>query len=223
MAVDLKKMEHVDIKTEYTVSGYIRESHNSFKSDEYTLFQTIPSEIPLLCTLYYHFSDYFEIPGNNVSVSDDGKTLSYNGEGWQNTTYSSLIIKSMDNYIYNWKFQHTKAINFFIGIASNKTETDIPYDEVPNSKFYCFCTYCNTKNSHKLGGFTSIEKKMSWNDVNEVGLEINLRKKQFTIYNDNEREVIFDKIETGKDINYRFAVTFYDKNAQFSMLKFESQ
>ena len=206
MSSKLKQLKEIDTKTKYTVSGYIRKKHKLlFKSSNYLLFQNIPISVSSLCTLYYHCMDHFEIINKQLSVSNNNKTLTKHENGMVNSSYGSWLIQSTSDYIYKWNLEYSDNY-FIVGIASEPFGTDLSFCNDKRGKHYCFCPSFNTIHCHKYssGTFRKCEKRLSLDK--EIGLELDLKKKQLSVFNDKDKMVIFDNLEIGKDIAYRLAV-----------------
>ena len=191
-----------------------------FKTGLYTLFQNVPNEIPSLCTLYYQLIDYFEIIANDASVSNNGYTLTKKKGGWNNASWCSFIINSTDACIYKWCIKYSSH-NFFIGIASDNIKTDIAFDEINGNKFYCICPIYKTKKCHEMNYFEVIgADKCTINDKMEMWLELNMKNKTFSIYDDKSQIILFENVVSGEHIKYRLAITAYGTDAEITINEF---
>ena len=236
MSSKLQQLREIDTDTKYTVSGYIRKKHKSlFKSNRNALFQNIPIAISSLCTLYYHSKDYFEILNEKkFSITNNNKTLSKVkdgdwGLGWNNTSFASWSISSTDECVYKWhlKFANKKTysdIAVVMGIASDPYNVNDAFYVKGNSrKYYAYCPTYNRKKSHN-SVHDDFENTaiISWRkSEEEICLELDLKTRTLSVYKDEKKEVVFDGIESGKNINYRLVVTIQRVGCKVSITNFE--
>ena len=237
MSSKLKQLKEIDTNTKYTVSGFIRGQHKSlFKSSRYALFQNIPISISSLCTLYYHTRDYFKIFNEEkFSVTDNNKTLSKekNDSKWINSSFASWLISSTDKCVYKWHLKVTnKEINgeipVVIGIASDPYNANDPFYIGKRRKYYAYYPASNSKRCHTSICYyfesTATIEPVSWKkNEEEICLELDLKERKLSVYKDEKKQVVFEEIETGKNINYRLAVTIQRVGCKVSITNFQTK
>eukprot|EP01084_Bolivina_argentea_P045644 84022_1 len=106
MSNSLQRLKHIDMRSKYTVFGYIREMEN-----ELSLFSNIPVLISYISLSYYNHGEYFHKSGSNkgMIVSDDKMTVT-NCTGidqinYNHTTYGYTWIESTCHKIAKWYFK----------------------------------------------------------------------------------------------------------------------
>eukprot|EP01084_Bolivina_argentea_P295459 508678_1 len=110
----------VDHTTRSVVFGFVRSVEVLFERRIHT-----PSEIVLMCLLYYYNPEYFTAYGSGMTLKDNGDTV----EGPQNpfvisTAYGNIEINKNDYIKCIWDFEIKKCNSTYntmvIGIAINK-------------------------------------------------------------------------------------------------------
>ena len=72
--------------------------------------------------LFVFQTDYFDVIGENVHVSDDKKTIRKDKsapDNWLNTSYGKTVILSTSRSIVTWKIKCDYLRNACIGITSS--------------------------------------------------------------------------------------------------------
>ena len=134
-------------------------------------------------------------------------------------------IPSMSKSIYKWTLQYSKLRECIIGISSAPFETSLPFDETDriHNKSYCYFLSYDTKKSHSTDE-EAVYPRTSRSDLGTsfIEVELDLVNKQFSIYVENKKIIIFDDVGTGKNVEYRLAVTILTKNFGLSLINFET-
>ena len=222
-----QRLEHVDQRTKCIVSGYIRNQHQIIKNSQYFLFQNMPSHIALLCTLYYHTKEHFEIVSKNVIVSNDGETISM--ATGLNSNYGSYIIPSTSNSVYKWTLKFSNPLRSYnrliLGIASTSIIDGLPTtlrfcDSYRVKYHYAISPYANQKKSHTMHIWTETGEGLAVE--NEIGLELDLKMRNISLYTyKNKKILIFDDIKVDENISYRLGVILVGKEFDVTIVKFE--
>eukprot|EP01084_Bolivina_argentea_P213110 362068_1 len=132
--------ESVDDRTKCIVFGFVR-----------SVELYIPSEIVLMCLLYYYNGEYFTVYGSEMTLKDNGDTI----EGSQNlfvenTAYGKKEINKNDYIKCIWDFEIKKCNSTYntmvIGIAINKRSIEewfivMAPSEVMEDESNVFCGY----------------------------------------------------------------------------------
>ena len=226
----LKGLYETDEESRLIASGYIRSKHKSlFKSNTHALFQNIPIPISLLCALYYYTYDQFlELPPD-MDLTKDEETIGIANSNRDCFSFGELVISSTSNGVYRWNLRVLSTENHMrIGIMSSpwnvhRSMIDLFVQRSDSQKFYLYCpTYGRKPITHEDfpwddGDIDS--KQLRDNDI--VCMELNLRKKSVRFYINNEdRGIVCNRIQVGKDIQYRLAVSLVKGNPSMSIIKF---
>lgn len=252
MQSKLKDFTRIDKETRFCVAGWIRQHKELIQTSSFALFHRIPSMVISISTLYYHFRDYFDsrpasIYGTNGRPGTPQRTI--HASCWSdgnNTTYGSMLIPSESSRIYNYKWYFETKLNkkFAIGIATAPFETASKVWLIRNNKHYIWTPkvskiknnphkqriYADTK-SHKEGGYTRKSKNniiCALKDLDEYlqyefCMELDLKRKSLILHYKEYSIILFDDIETGKDINYRLATSLLSKNHRMKMTSYKEE
>eukprot|EP01084_Bolivina_argentea_P171462 297059_1 len=226
-ASKLKDIKYIPKSTKYLVLGYN-------KHIEQILGSNIPILINSLCILYYFESDYFEIAGSGITISEDKKSItktkSTYARAYDNTTYLCMIIPSTQciECIWTLKIQSSTGTIYSminIGITSNneidKNFTAWRHDDNYSSySHYAYNGYAGYKSSNN--GISSYGKSFGSGDTIDVHLD--LSKKQLIFYkNGISQGVAYNNIATNNDIKYKLAVSIHALNHSVTLTKFKKK
>ena len=219
----IEKLKSIDDKTKYLIFGYNRNLQSQLAT--YTLFQNVPDLIHFLCILYYLKIDEFEIVDPNIySVSNNGHTIKCDKGYWKGTAYGSIVIPSTSKFNGKWTIKLDECVKerVMFGISSkilkDTQQALYSHNEYP---FYCYSGYLG----YKIASKSSQEygEKVSTGDIIDMHLIIDpdSNKQQLSFCrNGTDFGIAFDEIETGLDIEYRFAVSMYDEGDEFTIVDF---
>eukprot|EP01084_Bolivina_argentea_P267518 454119_1 len=208
------------------VSGYIREARRLFVSTQCKLFSNIPSLITSICVEYYYIAEGFEIGGQDMIISEDGKTVSKNTkEHWNNTSYGYEIIPSNGSY-YNyveWQLKinySSRNHDFIVGISSNtKNVNDEYFNDKRKGNYGYWSDGLLIAVGDKWGTKRYANVTCTTNDM--IGIHLDLEKKELSFsVNGVNYGTAFKNIACGKNIKYRLAISAFYNHSSISIAKF---
>ena len=221
--MSLKQLNQIDKPTKYSVYGWIRETETQFK------LKHTPSMITAICILYFRDDEIFDINNRNekkIKLSSNRKSITKIGDimtnniGWNNNTYGTIQISSMNNMVYKWDIKIIKAISrcsIIVGITSN----NIPDKFIGNSRnpgvYYAFW-------SHGKKGAHNIPMAICGDDFgtnDQVSIYLDLNNAQIGFYiNENLQEIAFRNIVRSKNVTYRLFVSMWNIGESVEIINF---
>eukprot|EP01083_Nonionella_stella_P255292 876434_1 len=177
----LKDIKFIPKSTKYIVFGYNKRIEEILQSN-------IPILINSLCILYYFESDYFEIAGSGITISEDKKSITKtktNGWGsYDNTSYLSMSIASSQSIYYIWTIKIQSSSGMInIGITSNneidKNFTAWRHDDNYSSySHYAYNGYMGYKSSNNgISPYSARENNGFCNgDIIDIHLDLSKKK-----------------------------------------------
>ncbi len=133
MSHALKKIKSIDNGNKFTVFGYIREMEQ-----ELHLYSNIPAMISHLCLLYYFIDEYFDKCCDQITISDNGKTITKHDcdNSWKNSSYGNVWIESKTKQIVKWTIKFNGCgISTYFGLVSTDNRLNENFsseDDSPN-------------------------------------------------------------------------------------------
>ena len=217
MSLSQSSLKRFPIKVQLTVFGFIRETQAGFNVVD-NPYYNIPFGINHICLTFY----YSNI-GWDSNKCSDGLVIS----GLQDDTVT-VHSTSTDGYtVYHKHWYHSQLkgfVNFKIQVGQLSDEGDGYFgfascDNIINGRFYSE----PEKPNYALQGNDSLWCKFEVEDdsiVDENGdtleqgdqatFTLNLSEsKIYFAKNGGEKKAIFENIESGNDIKYKFAITFF--------------
>eukprot|EP01084_Bolivina_argentea_P219071 371624_1 len=130
VALNFDTIKNVDHTTRFIVFGFVRSVEVLFVNKIH-----IPSEIVLMCLLYYYNPEYFTVHGPKMILKDNGYTVESNMHSHVftgNTAYGNVEINKDDYIKCIWDFEITNGASggdsnhntLAIGIAANKKNAE---------------------------------------------------------------------------------------------------
>ena len=209
------------------ISGYVREAQLLFKNKDHPYYN-IPFEIAHICVRFYYL-----IIGWDSDKCGQGLTISgLDGNIVTVDTYDM----SAGYTVYHDKWYHSQLEGFVRFKAKvNKLDDDqdlyigfASFDDIVNNGFYTVLppriSYALQGDADLWIGNSGVSAKpvmdnaecIEEQDIIELILHLTELKILFC-KNGGEKRVIFQGIESGSDIRYKFAVTFYFANVEDSV------
>eukprot|EP01084_Bolivina_argentea_P299522 516308_1 len=232
-SIDFGMLKSANIDSQLLVFGFVRDTESVFdiiKTDSNNFHMNVPPLISWIILSYYHAFEYFAVIGNDITVSDDKMSITKNiPRTWRNSSYGSMIIPSESKAICKWDLKMSYLdVNrsAVIGIISGACQKDIPFAKkvTKNSKFYAF--YCRNGKTYQHTKENSIPysknaKDIKQGDIISVKLDLKTNYKQINYIRNGKELGPNINIETGKDIQYRLAVTISVPNTHITITAFE--
>ena len=212
MATTQEKLEAVDAKTEYLVSGYAHRIQRLIQD------QIIPQEVIDLCIVYYFIVEFFAIIDFGYWTVSECKRIITRTKGTPSASvYGNVVIPSDEERIYKWKFKilHEET-NMRFGISSH-WETDCRFSNVTTSHNYAA--------EHSGGKWSKYVNEsfpgFNFDTGDNIEMELNLVSRELLFYkNDRKIGVAYNDIDVGPDIQYRMAIHFRDDKTKAELMDF---
>ena len=205
MEVSLKSLSRIDDRAKYAVSGWLRKEDNSMNLYHIPL-------ISCLCVLFFGGSEIFEIPGNDVKISEDGKSITKIGNEWndnRNTSYGMKRIWSKSDVIYQWNLMIKAYITgMYIGLSS----VICPDKYYPRQVGQHY-VYWNEGMLRRVNGEWDYKYGTHAKVCDIVSIRLDLKNREIRILVNGEDQGIAyqgDDITIDDDIEYRLAIIMCD-------------
>ena len=202
-SLNFDKLKQIDPRTKIIVAGYIRKQQTLLLSmNDNNAFYNIPQLISYHILLYFNQSEYWQIVGKWISVSEDKKSI-IQLTNLPNTNFGWHTILSTEKCICKWDiFVDKKTINMTVGVSTNHTKRNEFISDISTSYYY-------SAHSGNKGTSTRFEQyAATWHTGDLIRVELDLFSKTVTFYKNGECQGIAHKnIKCGTNIYYKLAVS----------------
>eukprot|EP01084_Bolivina_argentea_P104656 187398_1 len=203
----------IDTKTKNLVYGYIRKNEKLLNGLN-IIYSNMPELVMYICLTYYYIGHYFE----KLPTCLKAHTELTNGQTtiWKidldkclnNAVYGNEWINSNAKTKYIWTIKANRSRSYGgigIGIVSNKHHQNIDFDWDDKFSYYCsnggYLAINGIKTSENGAEYTT-------DDVFSFILDLNEKCIYYHV-NGNKKQILFQHVETGEDIKYRFALSLF--------------
>lgn len=176
------------------------------------------SSIASICVLFYSIVEIFDIIGNGMELSADGKIITRGEDdkvyNWINCSYGINAVPSMNKGVYKWVLKMHKVTGGGVRVGLSSTT-------VQQSCFYAnndivginYIYWNGSGHSYKYlkearWGCENYGRRYDADDMVSIILDLNQRQISFAI-NDEDQGVAYKDIQVGEDIHYRMFVSLY--------------
>lgn len=222
--MSMKQLKEVEQDTQHLVFGFMRQQEK-----QYALFNNITPGICILCIAYYYIPEYFAKAGDDVTISEDKKTITKTSEvnpGWWNTTYGAVWIDSMVHQIVTWKFLIKRLktgydIFFCLVSTDDQVHADcgINDEKYPN---YGFGDDLSSTVNGKGVICEHAEEDSHFKQDDIVIMKLNTKKQELYAQDENETNLLVFKgviVRTG--LLYKMAISFHTKLNSVTLIDFD--
>ena len=210
MIADAKK---ADEKTKFLVFGYIKLIQKKFESES---ISTIPTEIIYLCILFLFEVACFEIPGDEINISQDGLKITKDPSAtseWESTSYAQPEILSTSKKIITWKIKIGECEsndNICIGIASTIDCQNKDYSYHTEGFYYTVSSggvpFKCAKDRTAVRNYKYRCRDASYKSGDIVTMILNLQQATLSLGSSEKPKVAFKNIKIDSNVSYRLAV-----------------
>ena len=222
MASPLKLLSKIDKRTKYAVFGWIRNSEHELN------LNYVPLRISSLCVLYFREDEIFGITGQNVKVSDDGKSITkINRHCFNNNSYGIIHVSSMSDCVCRWDLKINKLSTIYgviIGVSSSLCPDQKLLHHRDESSHYAMWNGVFLYDREHL-----IKERPPWRDIkgrcwkenDKISLVLDLVKEEIRfLVNGVDQGTVYKHVKKADDITYRLMVSMFDIGASVEILNF---
>eukprot|EP01084_Bolivina_argentea_P200600 343023_1 len=212
-SIDLKSLKDIDIHTEYTVYGFIRQFQ---KILGLSTWHIIPPLVYKICLAFYTVKDEWNVNkiGDEVIIKD--RTITYKSAGLWHTVYGTMKCKYPNKYTWEMRIESLASRKeIMIGIAD--INTNYQNHDVARANAFLFwswnsgtCSYRDTVYRTKGYG-----KVLVASDIIKMTLDLRNNSLSFMI-NNKDYGVVIDDIPSDKE--YNLVVSLGDPGTTLTLL-----